>query len=378
MDLSIVLPCLNEAETLQVVIKKAQESLKQLGLSGEIVVADNGSSDGSQDIARQNGAKLVNVSERGYGAALIAGINASQGKYVIMGDSDDSYALDKLEGFIEKLDDGFDLVIGNRFLGGIAKGAMPFLHRYLGNPVLSFIGRLFFKVQINDFHCGLRGFRRESILKLNLSSSGMEFASEMIVKASLSELRITEVPTTLVPDGRSRKPHLNTWRDGWRHLTFLLAASPNWLFLYPGLILLAFGLLGISMTINGSTEIFGFNFDLNAYFLSITFFLVGLQTILLSVIAKNFSRRHSLLPEKRRSDKFSKHFTLERGIIFGSLLIITSVIGLIILFQNWNGSEFTTLTVGESLRITGLYSITLSSGIQILFASFLASMIKSE
>ena len=297
---------------------------------------------------------------------------------MIMGDSDDSYAFDKLEGFIEKLDNGFDLVIGNRFLGGIAKGAMPFLHRYLGNPVLSFIGRLFFKVKINDFHCGLRGFKRDSIIKLNLSSNGMEFASEMIVKASLAGLRITEVPTTLVPDGRSRKPHLNTWRDGWRHLVYLLAASPTWLFLYPGFTLLGFGLIGILMTINGSTEIFGFNFDLNAYFLSITFFLVGLQTILLSVIAKNFSRRHSLLPENRKSDRFSKHFTLERGIIIGVILIATSAIGLIVLFQNWNGREFTTLTVGESLRITGLYSIALSSGIQIMFASFLASMIQSD
>ena len=378
MDLSIVLPCLDEAETLQVVIGKAQESIKELNLIGEVVVADNGSTDGSQDIARRSGATVVNVSERGYGSALIAGINASQGKYVIMGDSDDSYAFDKLEGFIEKLDNGFDLVIGNRFLGGIAKGAMPFLHRYLGNPVLSFIGRLFFKVKINDFHCGLRGFKRDSIIKLNLSSNGMEFASEMIVKASLAGLRITEVPTTLVPDGRSRKPHLNTWRDGWRHLVYLLAASPTWLFLYPGFTLLGFGLIGILMTINGSTEIFGFNFDLNAYFLSITFFLVGLQTILLSVIAKNFSRRHSLLPENRKSDRFSKHFTLERGIIIGVILIVTSAIGLIVLFQNWNGREFTTLTVGESLRITGLYSIALSSGIQIMFASFLASMIQSD
>ena len=378
MDLSIVLPCLDEAETLQVVIGKAQESIKELNLIGEVVVADNGSTDGSQDIARRSGATVVNVSERGYGSALIAGINASQGKYVIMGDSDDSYAFDKLEGFIEKLDNGFDLVIGNRFLGGIAKGAMPFLHRYLGNPVLSFIGRLFFKVKINDFHCGLRGFKRDSIIKLNLSSNGMEFASEMIVKASLAGLRITEVPTTLVPDGRSRKPHLNTWRDGWRHLIYLLAASPTWLFLYPGFTLLGFGLIGILMTINGSTEIFGFNFDLNAYFLSITFFLVGLQTILLSVIAKNFSRRHSLLPENRKSDRFSKHFTLERGIIIGVILIVTSAIGLIVLFQNWNGREFTTLTVGESLRITGLYSIALSSGIQIMFASFLASMIQSD
>jgi glycosyltransferase involved in cell wall biosynthesis len=378
MDLSIVLPCLNESETLEVVVKKAQESIKALNLQGEVIVADNGSVDGSQEIALACCATLVNVSQRGYGAALIAGINHAQGKYIIMGDSDDSYAFDDLEGFIEKLDSGFDLVVGNRFLGGIATGAMPVLHRYLGNPVLSFIGKLFFKVKINDFHCGLRGFRRESIQSLSLSCTGMEFASEMIVKASLAGLKITEVPTTLVPDGRSRKPHLNTWRDGWRHLIFLLMASPSWLFLYPGLMLGSLGLTGMALTVTGEKELMGFQFDLNTFFLSITFFLVGLQTILLSTIATLFSKTHALLPARRQNDRFSKHFTLERGIIVGVFLILISAVGLFLLFDNWNGTNFTSLTVGESLRITGLFSVTLSSGIQILFASFLASIIQGD
>jgi glycosyltransferase involved in cell wall biosynthesis len=378
MDLTIVLPCLNESETLQVVVKKAQESIRTLNLQGEVIVADNGSVDGSQEIALSCGAKLVNVSQRGYGAALMAGINHSQGKYIIMGDSDDSYAFDDLKEFIEKLDFGFDLVVGNRFLGGISKGAMPVLHRYLGNPVLSFVGKLFFRVKINDFHCGLRGFRRESILSLNLSSTGMEFASEMIVKASLAGLEITEVPTTLVPDGRSRKPHLNTWRDGWRHLIFLLMASPSWLFFYPGLMLGCLGLAGMALTVTGEKELMGFQFDLNTFFLSITFFLVGLQTILLSVIAKLFSKTHALLPARRHNDRFLKHFTLERGIVGGVFLILISAVGLFLLFDNWNGTNFTSLTVGESLRITGLFSVTLSSGIQILFASFLASIIQGD
>ena len=378
MDLSIVLPCLNESETLEVVIKKAQNSILEMKLIGEVVVADNGSVDGSQEIAESCGANLVNVPQRGYGSALIAGIKHSQGKYIIMGDSDDSYALDNLTEFVKKLDNGFDLVVGNRFLGGISKGAMPFLHRYLGNPVLSFIGKLFFKVKINDFHCGLRGFRRDSIISLNLSSPGMEFASEMIVKASIAGLAITEVPTTLVPDGRSRKPHLNTWRDGWRHLIFLLVASPSWLFLYPGLVILGFGLTGTFLTISGSREIMSFQFDLNTFFLSITFFLVGLQIILLSVVAKIFSKRHALMHQSPREDRFLKYFTLERGIVVGVFLILISFFGLFQLFSNWNGAEFTSLSVSESLRITGLFSLTLCSGIQILFASFLASIIQGD
>ena len=231
LELTILMPCLNEAETLSICIKKAKESLSRCGIIGEVLIADNGSTDDSVKIAEAHGARVIHVPVRGYGAALLHGIKAANSEYVIMGDADDSYDFSRIEPFIEKLRAGIDLVLGNRFHGGIAPGAMPFLHKYLGNPVLSFIGRLFFKIPVEDFHCGLRGFKRDSILGLRLSTPGMEFASEMVVRAALTGLSIAEVPTTLSPDGRSGSPHLNTWRDGWRHLRFLLMFSPRWLFL---------------------------------------------------------------------------------------------------------------------------------------------------
>ena len=243
LELSIVMPCLNEAETLEVCIRKAQESLRKDEISGEVVIADNGSEDGSQEIAERLGARVVPVSGRGYGAALHGGFEAARGRFVIMGDADDSYDFSSLMPFVEKLREGYDLVMGNRFLGGIEPGAMPPLHRYLGNPVLTGIGRLFFRSPAGDFHCGLRGFRRDAILGLGLQTTGMEFASEMVVKSTLMGLRIAEVPTTLSPDGRSRPPHLRSWRDGWRHLRFLLLYSPRWLFLYPGAVLMLLGLV---------------------------------------------------------------------------------------------------------------------------------------
>ncbi|MSX34697.1 MAG: glycosyltransferase, partial [Actinobacteria bacterium] len=243
MELSVVLPCLNEAETLAVCIRKARASMNELGIDGEVVIADNGSTDGSQDIARSEGARVVDVPTRGYGAALIAGITDAKGTFVIMGDADDSYDLSNLGPFIEALRGGAELVMGNRFAGGIAPGAMPALHRYLGNPVLTAVGRVLFRSPVKDFHCGLRGFRRDAILELDLRTTGMEFASEMVVKATLNKLTIVEVPTTLSPDGRSRPPHLRTWRDGWRHLRFLLLYSPKWLFLYPGIVVFLLGLI---------------------------------------------------------------------------------------------------------------------------------------
>ena len=235
-ELSIVMPCLNEGETLETCIRKAQQSLADMNIVGEVVIADNGSTDDSQEIACRAGAVLVHVSTKGYGAALTGGIAAARGKFIIIGDADDSYDFTRLGPFVEKLRQGYDLVMGNRFKGGIAPNAMPPLHRYLGNPVLTAIGRLFFHSPSGDFHCGLRGFRKEAALKMNLRTSGMEFASEMVVKATLHKMKIAEVPTTLSPDGRSRPPHLRSWRDGWRHLRFLLLYSPRWLFLYPGLI----------------------------------------------------------------------------------------------------------------------------------------------
>src|ERR1700756_4264373 len=236
------MPCLNEAETVATCVRKAVRFIADSGISGEVVVADNGSTDGSQRLATDAGARVVPISDKGYGNALMGGIVAARGKYVIMGDADDSYDFTNLMPFVNELRKGADLVMGNRFRGGIAPGAMPPLHKYLGNPVLSFVGRLFFPSAIGDFHCGLRGFRRDSAIALGLQATGMEFASEMVVKATLARQKVTEVPTPLAKDGRSRKPHLNTWRDGWRHLRFLLLFSPGWLFLVPGLVLLIVGL----------------------------------------------------------------------------------------------------------------------------------------
>ena len=267
LKLTILLPCLDEAETISICVEKSIHSLNLLKVTGEVLVVDNGSTDGSQQLAELAGARVVESEEKGYGAALLKGIAEANSEFVIMGDSDDSYALDELGLFLDSLETGNHLVIGNRFAGGIHPGAMPWLHKYLGNPVLSWIGRLFFKISIGDFHCGLRGFSLSKIRDLRLRSTGMEFASEMIVKASLSGLRIAEVPTTLMPDGRSRRPHLRTWRDGWRHLIFLLAASPRWLFLYPGAFLLIIGGLGMFATVRGSISIVGLEFSLNSFFI---------------------------------------------------------------------------------------------------------------
>jgi len=376
-ELSIVIPCLNEAETLAEVIRKSLISIEKSGLIGEIIIADNGSTDDSQQIALDAGANVVVVPTRGYGAALQAGIAAASGSFIVMGDADDSYAFDELTLFLEKLNQGYELVIGNRFAGGIEKGAMPWLHKYLGNPVLSWLGRLFFKITINDFHCGLRAFRRKSIIELKLSSNKFEFATEMIVKAALNKLRITEVPTTLKPDGRSRAPHLRTWKDGWSCLIFLLATSPRWLFLYPGLFFLIVGALGVIATARGTISVGTIYLDLNTFILSIGFLLVGLQTTLMGILARVFSTHHGMLPGSQNLSRFDRNFTLERGILCGLALILISLLGFIYFLSDWTGSGFATLDVGNSLRISSILILFFVSGIQILFASFFASMLQA-
>ena len=378
MNLTIILPCLNEIETLEICIQKSLQSISSLGLSGEVLVADNGSEDGSQELALSLGAKVINVPIKGYGSALIAGIHAAESDYIIMGDADDSYALDDLHLFIAKLNEGFDLVMGNRFQGGIAPGAMPWLHKYLGNPVLSWLGRLFFRVPIGDFHCGLRGFRTNAIRELNLKSTGMEFASEMVVKASLHELTITEVPTTLKPDGRSRAPHLRTWRDGWRHLIFLLAASPRFLFLYPGLFLLSLGVTGFVLTLSGPISLLNYFFDANSYLFSIGLILVGIQTILMGILNRIFSSNFGMLPKTKTISKFESWFTLERGIIIGIVLVLASIVGFVVLLFDWTGAGFNNFSPAESLRISGSIVLALVTGIQILFASFFASILQKN
>jgi len=375
--LSIVLPCLNESETLLTVIEKSFRSLEANKIAGEVIVADNGSTDGSIEIALNAGARLVRVPERGYGSALIAGIQESKGRYVVMGDSDDSYALDELSEFIAKLESGFDLVIGNRFKGGIDKGAMPWLHKYLGNPVLTWIGKIFYKVPINDFHCGLRAFRRDSVIALNLKCPGMEFASEMIVKASLYELKMTEVPTTLKKDGRSRPPHLNTWADGWRHLVFLLAASPSWLFLYPAIFTMTLGLGGVvSSFFVDAHSISGFPVKWLLYYFGLGTISIGTQFWILALLARLFGELHDFLPKKRESNFIERNFHLGKGVFAGIFMIgFSLILGVALLLnqslfiENYASNE-------GNWRIIGFLALNMSVGAQILSSSFFAAILR--
>ncbi|MCP3956142.1 MAG: glycosyltransferase family 2 protein, partial [Desulfobacterales bacterium] len=305
-ELTILMPCLDEAETLATCIKKAQTYIDQNNVNAEILIADNGSTDGSQDIARKLDARVIDVPRKGYGSALIAGIEAAKGKYVIMGDADDSYDFLNLSPYMDKLRDGYDLVMGNRFRGGIKDNAMPPLHKYIGNPVLSFIGKLFFKIKVDDFHCGLRGFDRERISQLNLVCTGMEFASEMVVKSSLNEYTMAEVPTILSPDGRTRPPHLRSWRDGWRHLQFLLIFSPRWLFLYPGMALLIVGLIGSVMLARQPVPLGPITLDIHTLLFMAGSTITGLQLVSFSVLGHSLGVKLDLLPDDPLFDRLKK------------------------------------------------------------------------
>ncbi len=371
--LSIVIPCLNESETLATCIEKSFRSLDSLAMKGEVLVADNGSTDGSQEIAFKSGARVIEVGVKGYGSALIGGINEARYEYVVMGDADDSYALDNLVPFIRELEAGFDLVMGNRFQGGIAPGAMPWLHRYVGNPVLSWLGRLFFKVPIKDFHCGLRAFRWESIQSLKLKSSGMEFASEMVVKASLNGLKITEVPTTLSPDGRSRPPHLRTWRDGWRHLIFLLSSSPRWFFIYPGL---ALSFLGTAMVTYPVFSHDFINYSSFSSLLGTSLINIGFLAIFLGLIARVFSTNLGTIPANTNSKFISKFFTFQNGILLGSSAVIlgASIVTAVYLFMR-NGSIVENNQIASTATLLSFSLICV--GFQLIFTSFLASLMQA-
>lgn len=376
LELSIIMPCLNEAETLGACIEKARDFLEHHKIKGEIVVADNGSTDDSQQIALDHGAQVVNVEERGYGSALLGGINAARGKYIIMGDADDSYDFSYLTPFIEKLHQGYHLVMGNRFKGGIAPGAMPWLHRYLGNPVLTGIGRLFFKSPVGDFHCGLRGFSKEAVEKLDLRATGMEFASEMIVKATLYHFRITEVATTLSPDGRSRPPHLRSWRDGWRHLRFLLIYSPRWLFLYPGAFLMLAGLAALVWLFPAARTIGGVTFDIHTLLYAAFALILGLQFVAFALFSKVFAIGSHLMPPDPRINTIVDAMTLERGLIFGGLLSLMGVIGSVYAVIVWGGTSFGALLPSSMMRIVIPSVTTMAVGIQIIFATFFLSILK--
>jgi glycosyltransferase involved in cell wall biosynthesis len=375
IEFSIVMPCLNEAETLAICIQKAQRSLAENSVTGEIVIADNGSTDGSQDIAAGLGARVINVAAKGYGSALMGGIAAAQGHYIIMGDADDSYDFSALGPFIAKLRAGNQLVMGNRFRGGIAPGAMPPLHRYLGNPVLTTIGRIFFRSPCGDFHCGLRGFSKAAILNLDLQTTGMEFASEMVVKATLQRLRIAEVPTTLSPDGRTRAPHLRSWRDGWRHLRFLLLYSPRWLFLFPGALLMLLGLLTMLWLLPVPRVVAGVTFDVHTLLYAAAAIIIGFQAILFAVFTKVFAISEGLLPQDKRLDSLFRYITLEGGLIVASLLILAGLAGTAYSYWFWDQLSFGNLDPARTMRIVIPAVTALTVGFQTLFSSFFLSIL---
>src|SRR5215469_10534118 len=334
------MPCLNEAETVATCVRKATGFLAESGISGEVLVADNGSTDGSQRLATDAGARVVPVSDKGYGNALMGGIVAARGKYVIMGDADDSYDFTNLMPFVDELRKGADLVMGNRFAGGIAPGAMPRLHRYLGNPVLSFIGRLFFRSTIGDFHCGLRGFSRDRVLRLGLQATGMEFASEMVVKATLSGYRMEEVPTTLARDGRNRPPHLRSWRDGWRHLRFLLLFSPRWLFFYPGIALIILGtMIGIAIE-PGPLVVGGLRLDVASLATAAAMDIIGVQAVLFAIFTHMYASNEGFLPHSATVGRLQRVWTLERGLAIGVVLALTGIAGCIAAYVHWSGVSF--------------------------------------
>jgi len=375
LELTILMPCLNEAETLAVCIRKARGFLERSGIAGEVLIADNGSTDGSQQIATTEGARVVPIPQRGYGAALMGGIEAAAGRYVIMGDADDSYDFANLDHFVACLRAGDQLVMGNRFKGGIAPGAMPWHHKYIGNPVLSFLGRLFFKTVPSDFHCGLRGFDRDAIRALHLRTTGMEFASEMLVKATLSGLRVSEVATTLKPDGRTRAPHLRSFRDGWRHLRFLLIFSPRWLFLYPGYACLAVGLFLGGLLWNGPVKLSPtIEIDVHTFLVAAMLVLVGMQAVSFAVISRRFASSYGFIPPSARFDRVLEFLTLERLLIFAAVLIVVGLGALFWGFGQWAARDFGPLNLSTTMRAMIVALTTLVAGTQLALTAFMSSI----
>ena len=364
IDLSIVMPCLNEIETIELCISKAQQFMRTHNINGEVIIGDNGSVDGSIEKALDMGAIVVNVKEKGYGNASRGAIEAAKGKYIITADTDDSHDLLNLEPFISKLEEGYELVMGNRFKGEQKKDAMPFLHRYIGNPVLTFIGNLFFRTSIGDFHCGLRGFTKTAYEKMDLNSQGMEFASEIVVKASMLKLKITEVPTTVFAAGRSRKPHLRTFPDGWRHLRFLLLYSPKWLFLIPGILMFFTGVVGLIVLLSLSSGI--------EYIRELTLvlgvILFSFQFIVFYGLTKIYAVNHGLIPKGSNYSNLFRYFNLERGLVLGTAL---TLLGAVILITGF----ISALRIESTLRLIFPSIIAIALGIQIILFSFFFSIL---
>lgn len=370
IELTIVMPCLNEAETLETCLRKAFAFLDKHGVRGEVVVGDNGSTDGSQDIARRMGARVIDIPRRGYGAALDGAIREARGRYVVMGDSDDSYDFTSLQPFLEQLRGGADLVMGNRFLGGIRPGAMPWKNRYIGNPALTGIGRLFFRCPAGDFHCGLRGFSADAYRRMDLRTTGMEYASEMVIKATLLGQKIVEVPTTLDPDGRSRPPHLRPWRDGWRHLRFMLLYAPSWLFVIPGWVLLIAGLLVMAWLIPGPRTLGGVVLDVHTLLYAAAAALVGFQSVAFGTLATTFAVSRGLLPKTGWAGRLLKHGALEYGLFVGVGLIALGFAGALVSVGVWRAESFGELEPQRVLRLAIPSVLGLTLGAQMILASF--------
>ncbi len=377
LELTILMPCLNEAETLEVCIRKAQGFLERSGIAGEVLISDNGSTDGSQEIAQRLGARVSHAPRRGYGAALINGIENARGRYIIMGDADDSYDFENLQPFVDRLRDGADLVMGNRFRGGIAPGAMPPLHKYLGNPVLSGIGQLFFRPNIGDFHCGLRGFNRDRIRDLDLQTTGMEFASEMVVKSTLArpKYRIEEVPTTLKKDGRSRPPHLRSWHDGWRHLRFLLIFAPRWLFVYPGLVAFFLGAIAVGILSFGGVQIGGIGFDVTTMVYASALCVIGYQSLLFFWLTKLYATQEAFLPTSPQYRSIVSSWTAERGLLIGLALFVVGVgIGVAQVIR-WGSLDFGPQDAAEVVRIAIPSALGMMLGFQTIMMSFFSGVL---
>ena len=378
VEVSIVMPCLDEVETLATCVAMARQAIEKGGYSAEIIVADNGSSDGSQLVARELGVRVVDVHKKGYGSALIAGIDAANGRFVVMGDADASYDFAAIAPLIAKLRDGYDLVVGNRFMGGIQPGAMPWSHQWFGNPVLTRISRIFFHAPVGDTHCGLRAFTKDAYGRMRLRATGMEFASEMVIKASLKGMRITEVPVVLHPDGRSRPPHLRTWRDGWRHLRFMLLFSPRWLFLYPGLALLIGGFVLSALLVAGPLRIGGVRLDIHTLLVAGFLSLLGYQLVLFAVFTKMFAIREGFHPPHPALQTLLRYITLEVGLLAGALMALGGLVALILAVVSWQSVGFGNLNPSMTMREVIPAVVLLALGTQTIFASFFISILAIE
>ena len=377
MELTILMPCLNESETIAACIKKAFHFIEANRIDGEVLISDNGSTDDSIKIAKSMGARVVHAPIRGYGGALIKGCQEAYGKYVIMGDADDSYDFEHLMPFIEKLREGYDLVMGNRFEGGIEQGAMPWSHRYIGNPVLSFIGRLFFKSKIRDFHCGLRGYNKERMLKLRLHTTGMEYASEMVVKSELAGYNICEVPTTLKKDGRTGAPHLRSFHDGWRHLKFLCMYCPRWLFLYPGIILLLIGLCGGTILSFGQISFGSIELSIHSLIYCMMSIILGVNIIYFYTFTKLYAEKSHFIPHDKLIDKII-YFSEDKGILTGSILTFIGIIISISAFTIWKHSGFSQMDPESLMRYVIPAATMIEVGIETIFACFFMGILKID